>query len=488
MKVYDDIVVGSGIAGMTMALLLGRAGRKVLLLEIQSTIGGCMRRFTRGGIPFDTGFHFTGGFDDLLSDMLDKLGIAQDIEPVSLESCESNHIYFDRSRDMYDLPSGLDHMVQALCEYFPGEHAAINKYFQTEADVKSKTPFMDLYKLNNSDLEELLRDIEEDYISLKKFLDSISDNEKLKAILAGFSLCYGSPPSQTPLASHCRASYNLHQKLSRVKNGGQAFIDAFKKEFKNYDIEIKTNCTIKSVENISRRKAASVILSDGTECAMQNCIMTIHPRAILDILPAKHVPDTVRATVDKYEESIAFFSIFAEIDCNDALKTSLTSVLSSPDLDRIISQDDTESAMAILISPETVNGKTRNTLCAFKTDSYSSVDAWRSIKNRRKDPSYQQFKAQRAATMIAQIEEIFPEYKNKIKLLDSSSVLTFADYIPPYGSAYGVMHKLGESSLWGRLPIRNFYMAGQSAILPGLVGAMLSSFISARFILGKNFC
>lgn len=488
MKEYDDIVVGSGIAGMTMALLLGRAGRRVLLLEIQSHIGGCMKRFTRGGLHFDTGFHFTGGFDDLLSDMLDKLGIAQDIETISLESGESNHIYFDHSHDMYDLPSGLDRMAQALCEYFPGEHAAINKYFEVEAAIKAKTPFMDLHKLNNSDLEELLRDIDEDYISLKEFLDYISDNEKLKAILAGFSLCYGSPPSQTSLASHCRASYNLHQKLSRVKNGGQAFINAFEKEFKNYDIEIKTNCTIKSVENISRRKAASVILSDGTECAMQNCIMTIHPQAILDILPAKHVPDTVRATVDNYEESIAFFSIFAEIDCDHTPDTSLTSVLSSPDLDRIISQDSTESAMAILICPETVNGVTRNTLCAFKTDSYSSVDEWRGMKNRRKDAAYQQFKAQRAAAMIAKIEEILPEYKDKIRLLDSSSVLTFADYVPPYGSAYGVMHKLGESSLWGRLPIRNFYMAGQSAILPGLVGAMLSSFISARFILGKNFC
>ena len=89
--------------------------------------------------------------------------------------------------------------------------------------------------------------------------------------------------------------------------------------------------------------------------------------------------------------------------------------------------------------------------------------------------------------MIRKIEEIFPEYKDKIKLICTSSVLTFEDYIPPYGSAYGIMHKLEENSLWGKLPIRNFYMTGQNAILPGLVGAMLSSFISARFILGKDF-
>ena len=62
MKKYDDIVVGSGISGMTLALLLGLNGHSVLLLEKSSHIGGSMARFYREKIPFDTGFHFTGGF------------------------------------------------------------------------------------------------------------------------------------------------------------------------------------------------------------------------------------------------------------------------------------------------------------------------------------------------------------------------------------------------------------------------------------------
>ena len=50
---YDDLVVGSGISGMTMALLLAKAGRKVLLIEKQAAIGGCMRRFKCKGVPFE---------------------------------------------------------------------------------------------------------------------------------------------------------------------------------------------------------------------------------------------------------------------------------------------------------------------------------------------------------------------------------------------------------------------------------------------------
>jgi phytoene dehydrogenase-like protein len=45
MKTYDDMVVGSGISGMTLALLLGLNGHSVLLLEKSAGIGGSMARF-----------------------------------------------------------------------------------------------------------------------------------------------------------------------------------------------------------------------------------------------------------------------------------------------------------------------------------------------------------------------------------------------------------------------------------------------------------
>ena len=48
MKKKQTIVVGSGAGGLTLALLLARAGRRVTLLEIQPEIGGYLRRFSRG--------------------------------------------------------------------------------------------------------------------------------------------------------------------------------------------------------------------------------------------------------------------------------------------------------------------------------------------------------------------------------------------------------------------------------------------------------
>ena len=72
-------------------------------------------------------------------------------------------------------------------------------------------------------------------------------------------------------------------------------------------------------------------------------------------------------------------------------------------------------------------------------------------------------------------------------MMDAASPLTFRDYLnSPDGSAYGVKQKIGQFNLFGRLPLRNTYAAGQSALLPGLVGAMMSSFILARKLLEEG--
>jgi phytoene dehydrogenase-like protein len=55
---YDVVVIGSGLAGMTAANILGRAGRSVLLVEQHYKLGGMATWFKRpGGHIFDISLH-----------------------------------------------------------------------------------------------------------------------------------------------------------------------------------------------------------------------------------------------------------------------------------------------------------------------------------------------------------------------------------------------------------------------------------------------
>ncbi|MCZ7392271.1 MAG: NAD(P)/FAD-dependent oxidoreductase [Candidatus Methanoperedens sp.] len=57
MAEYDVIVVGGGISGLLSALTLSRHGKKVLVLEKDSIVGGNCNSYTVDGFQVDTGVH-----------------------------------------------------------------------------------------------------------------------------------------------------------------------------------------------------------------------------------------------------------------------------------------------------------------------------------------------------------------------------------------------------------------------------------------------
>ncbi|MDP8259130.1 MAG: NAD(P)-binding protein [Candidatus Aadella gelida] len=211
MKKYDNIVVGSGISGLTLALILGLNGRKVLLIEKAPQIGGSLARFWRKGLPFDTGFHFTGAFSEggLLCDMLKVLGIEEEIEPVFLKEEGSMRFVYKKEGEVYDLPYGLDNLIAKLKEYFPSEEKGITKYFEMMERICNNTVTMDLRKISLAP-----EPIDEDFVSVDEVLDGLIKNQSLRGLLSAYCMCYGTMPAEASFANHSRVSLGLYQSVA----------------------------------------------------------------------------------------------------------------------------------------------------------------------------------------------------------------------------------------------------------------------------------
>jgi all-trans-retinol 13,14-reductase len=488
MKKYDDIVVGSGISGMTMALLLAMSGHRVLLLEKGPHIGGSLARFSKRGIPFDTGFHFTGGLHEggILSSILSFLDIQKFIEPVFLSEVFRNQFFFESEGKRFELPSGIESCKKQLTGYFPGEAAAIGRYFEKVLSVCSRTPSLNIYENEIAHLN-----LDEDFISLDAVLKDLTANAVLRGLLSGYAMCYGVKPSEISFANHSRMVLNFHESISRVKDGGDAFIRAFQEKFKQYDVDIRCGAMIAELADIQGSKVGRVVLNTGEALSADAIVFTIHPKEILNLLPQKHYSKAFADRITSFESSAGFFSVFAAIKPGSTDPNPETSILSLfPDADVNNLLDPAYKGMPALVimkSPASTPGSDEQGICILEPSFYEQVSDWSDSRRGKRPQAYLDYKKARVETIKEHIFRVIPGYRESLDIIDAGSMLTYKEYLnSPDGSAYGVKQKIGQFNLIGRLPLHNLYAAGQSSLLPGIIGAMMSSLIVGRAILGKE--
>ncbi len=85
----DVHVIGGGVAGLTAAALLARAGAQVTVYEHHNVPGGCASFYQRDGYRFDVGATVANGFGarGIHRRVFDALGVALDAHPVDPAMC-----------------------------------------------------------------------------------------------------------------------------------------------------------------------------------------------------------------------------------------------------------------------------------------------------------------------------------------------------------------------------------------------------------------
>ncbi len=148
---YDAIIVGGGIAGLTAAAYLARAGKRILVIEKNEKFGGLVSSFVSDG------FHFEGGVRALESagiiiPMLKDLGIQLE----TVRSKVSIGIE-DRIIHVEDLSSVKEYR-NLLVSLYPESEEEVDRFIKSMREIMKLLDV--LYGIDNPIFKDLKRDRE----------------------------------------------------------------------------------------------------------------------------------------------------------------------------------------------------------------------------------------------------------------------------------------------------------------------------------------
>jgi len=119
---YDVVVVGAGIGGLTVAALLSARGVKTCLLERQSQVGGCIARVEFSGYDFEPGMGLYTSFGP--GGVYEKLFSQLRVEPPPVSSLASPYVkrlvggtdVTLSNDDLYSIEGGPASVAERLAE------------------------------------------------------------------------------------------------------------------------------------------------------------------------------------------------------------------------------------------------------------------------------------------------------------------------------------------------------------------------------------
>ncbi len=482
-KKYRNVIIGAGAGGLAMALFLAKAGGKTLLIEKAAVPGGALGSFNHKGYRLDAGFHFAGALQDggIFDEILKMFNIRNQINPIFLDSDAANKFNFTNSSKTVNFPYGLERLKTSLDAQFPGETQAIHRYFADINSIVERTPTLHIKTLH------IVPDmIPEDSITFKDYLNSITDSILLKESLNALVMCHGSAPSEISLADNARLCYGFYESICTLEGGGASLVNAFLLELKKYDVDIICSEEIAKLADIKDKRVGRIILKSGAEIELESLIFTINPKSVVDILPERSFPPAFFSRVNNFEDTPGFFTVFATLDDSAPLQDaeSITSLYPIDDIDRLsLPGWEKPGALAIMHS----KSDKKNIVTAFEPLYWSTVSKWKDSSLGNRPEGYIKWKTKKTDEILNRITDQFPSYRGKLHLIAAATPLTYRDYLYHHnGAAYGIKQKINQFNLIGQLRIRNIFVAGQSAILPGVLGTIMASILVAKSIVGPD--
>jgi len=473
----DVLIIGSGIGGLSVAIILAKLGFRVAVVEKNPLPGGLMRSYTRKGIECPVGVHYLGSLDEgqILRRFFDYLGVTEGIpvERMGADGVVDRYILGDRT---FDLPEGFDAFEERLKRACPNDHSQINTFIKNLKVVGRQLDTLDFLFSRENDLTML------EYLEpLGEMLDKLGCSMPLRTILGVFTFWMGVPLEVCPCLYHHFALVSYLVSSWRLKCSGTDMAEAFVTRLKGLGGRIIQGDGAEEIL-VNARVVEGIRLGSGRVLKAPIVIATVHPKVALGMLPRGAVRPSYRKRISQLEDTPGLLSVHVAVDASAHEEMPYNIIRVDPGENGSLSNHRFYQLRK--------SGRPGENILSILAASTEEIwRPWEGTTSGRRGREYLEVKIQEGWRLIREAEEILGRLKEK-ELLDVSTPLTARDWVnSPGGSAYGILRSSGQmisAGLLNRTSVRGLFLAGQSVMAPGVIGTIMGSFRTVRSLIGHD--
>lgn len=453
-KNYDVVVVGAGLAGMTLANKMARDGRSVLLLESHNKLGGFATWFKRneGEHIFDVSLHgFPVGmiktcrkyWSREISDRIHQLKSVRYINP-----------QFEVETDFTK-----EHFVKVLIEKFGVAQATVQAFFDELANMN----FYDNSKMTNGELFE-------------KYFPGRNDITRF--LLEPIVYANGSN-LEDPAISYGIVFSNFMSKGVYIFQGGtDTMISMMREELLKNGVDIQMQARVEKIL-VEDKKTTGVVVKGHT----------IKSRAVVS---NSNLLTTVHKMVGDEHFSAEFVKKAKAVRLNTSSCQVYMGIKSGESIpfvgDLVFTSEDQSFSTDLILSPQVGS----QTFSLYYPDSRPHLDpkyAVVSSSNARfedwinlSEDEYEKQKQFIIERALSGLEKIIPGVRAKINYVDAATPLTVQRYtLHEKGASFGTKFEGLEVSMNMHKEISGLFHAGSvGIIMSGWLGAANYGVIQAH--------
>ncbi|MEL7267058.1 MAG: FAD-dependent oxidoreductase, partial [Planctomycetota bacterium] len=447
---YDVIVIGSGLAGLTSANILGRAGHRVLLLEQHYKLGGLATWFRRPGSHiFDISLH---GFPHGMIKSCRRYWNRD----ISDRIVQLENIRFENPMFSVRTTFNREDFTRLLTTDFGIQLDTVNDFFDTARG-------MNFYDDQTTTTRQLF----------DRFFPGREDVVRL--LMEPITYANGST-LEDPAITYGIVFSNFMSKGVFIYEGGtEDLIARMQKELKKNNVDARINCNVSAVHTrgTGDDKHVTGVTVNGRRIGCTAAVSNANLRnTILRFLDDADLDHDFLTDAQDVRLNNSSTQVYMALKPGESVDESTGDLLFTSTADRfqtdlLLSRDITSRTFSFYYPRTRPNGKERHAIVSSTNANWSD---WADLN----EEDYEASKQDLIETTLDALDKYVPNVREKLEHVEAATPRTFQHYTQhQMGASFGT--KFEGLAVSRALPqqIRGMYHAGSvGIIMSGWLGAI----------------